>query len=78
MKNLQITIDDAMLLSLDEAAESQRKTRAALIREAIADWLQRKNIEQFENQWISALKRGRSTDSAEGEAWLAAEAWDEP
>ncbi len=78
MKNLQITIDEAMLMSLDEAAEHQQKTRTALIREAIADWLQRRNIEQFESQWIYAIKRDRSGDSAEGEAWAAAESWGEP
>ncbi len=77
MKNLQISIDDAMLISLDEAAEHKQKTRTSLIREAVIYWLQRRNMEQFESQWISALKGNRSVDSAEGEAWLAAEAWAE-
>jgi predicted transcriptional regulator len=77
MKNLQITIEDAMVLYLDKVAEHQQKTRTALIREAIAYWIRRKNIEQFESQWISALKSGQSAHPGEYEAWMAAEAWDE-
>lgn len=77
MKNLQITIDDTMVSYLDRVAELQQKTRTALIREAIAYWIQRKNIEQFESHWIGALKTNKSAYPEEDEAWLAAEAWDE-
>lgn len=78
MKNLQITIDDTVLSYLDKVAELQQKTRTALIREALAYWIHRKNIEQFENQWISALKGGTKSYPEEDEGWMAAEAWDEP
>jgi metal-responsive CopG/Arc/MetJ family transcriptional regulator len=77
MKNLQISIDDMMLSYLDRVAELQQKTRTALIREAIAYWIRQKNIEQFENQWIGALKNNKTAYPEEEEAWLAAEAWDE-
>lgn len=78
MKSLQISIDDTMVSFLDRVAEHQQKTRTALIREAIAFWIRQKNIEQFESQWISALKSGHSAYPGEDEAWLAAEAWSEP
>jgi len=78
MKNLQITIDDTMVSYLDRVAEHQQKTRTALIREAIAYWIRCKNIEQFESQWISALKTGQPGYQEEDESWMAAETWGEP
>jgi predicted transcriptional regulator len=77
MKNLQISIEDTMVSYLDRLAEHQQKTRTALIREAIAYWIRYKNIEQFESQWISALKSDTRGFPEDDEAWLAAEAWDE-
>jgi predicted transcriptional regulator len=77
MKNLQVSIEDTMLSYLDKVAELQQKTRTALIREAIAYWIRRKNIEQFENQWIIALKNGKSAYPEEDDAWMVAEAWDD-
>ncbi len=78
MKNLQITIDDTMVSYLDRVAELQQKTRTALIREAIAYWIRRRTIEQFESQWICALKSGKNEYQDEDEVWMAAEAWGEP
>ncbi len=78
MKTMQIALDDTLVSFLDGLAAHQQKTRTALIREAIKYWIQQKNIEQFETQWISALKKDQSKYPDEAATWLAAEAWNEP
>lgn len=79
MRNIQISLDDSMLSFIDEVAESAQKTRAALIREAVASWIKHKSVERFETDWIEALRAKRPTESGgDGEAWMAAEAWEKP
>jgi predicted transcriptional regulator len=78
MKNLQISLDDAIVSYLDRIASQQHKTRIAVIRDALLYWVKQSAVERFEEDWIAALKSSnRSEYSDNAELWMAAEAWDE-
>ena len=77
MKNLQISLDNNIITFIEKITKEQHKTRSAVIREAINYWIQHKTIEEFENQWISALKKEEPYYTTEDEAWMDAEQWDE-
>ncbi|MCK5196810.1 MAG: CopG family transcriptional regulator [Spirochaetales bacterium] len=77
MKNLQISLDSNIITFIEKITKEQHKTRSAVIREAISYWIQHKTIEEFENQWISALKEEEPDYTKEDEAWMDAEQWDE-
>lgn len=75
MKNLQITLDDKSIRTLDELAHDLQKTRTALVREAIQEWISRQQIRQFEIAWIRAAQQDQPDDGL-AQAWIAAESWE--
>ncbi len=78
MRNLQISLDNNIVSSIEKITKEQHKTRSAVIREAINYWIKHRTIDNFESQWISTLKKEKSEyNAANDEAWMDAEQWDE-
>lgn len=82
MKNIQVSFDEKTITILEQIANLTNKTRTAVIREAVDEWLKQKKIDNFESQWINALKREaarypKEDDIEDNDAWLAAEEWDD-
>ncbi|MFP4431695.1 MAG: ribbon-helix-helix protein, CopG family [Spirochaetaceae bacterium] len=75
MKNLQIALDDESVRTLDELASDLQKTRTALVREAIQEWIARRQIQEFEAAWIRAAQKDQPDDDL-AQAWVAAESWE--
>jgi len=74
MKNTQISFDEKILNEIDRVAASSRKTRSAIVREAVKTWLNRKRIQDFEDQWIKKLVENPE-ELDESEAWINADLW---
>lgn len=77
VKNLQIALDDESVQTLDALARELQKTRTALVREAIQEWIRRQQIREFEEAWIRAAQQDQ-TDENLADAWIAAESWESP
>lgn len=76
MKNVQITVDEKTLSQIDRAGERLALKRSEIVRQALRDWLRRRAVERFEQEWLTAL--GKNPDEASrAEAWLIAQAWSE-
>jgi metal-responsive CopG/Arc/MetJ family transcriptional regulator len=74
MKNVQITIDQATLAAVDRAASPLGLKRSEVVRQALREWLRRRSVERFEEEWIGALQNAPD-DSARADAWLESQAW---
>lgn len=74
MKNVQITIDAATLAAVDRAATSLGLKRSEVVRQALREWLRRRSVERFEQEWVAALQTNRD-DPKRADDWLAAQAW---
>ena len=74
MKNVQISFDEELLKTIDRFATSSRLTRSAVVREAVKNWIRRKEIKEFEDEWIKKLKES-PVDPDDSEAWMKAEEW---
>ena len=74
MKNIQISFDEKILKEIDRVAASARKTRSAIVREAVKAWLIKKQIQDFEDQWIKKLTENPE-ELAESEAWMEVDHW---
>lgn len=74
MKNVQITIDPETLSMVDRVGKPLGLKRSAIVRQALREWLRRKAVERFEQEWIGAL--GKHPDQAErAEQWLGIQDW---
>lgn len=69
-------MDPALLAALDREARPLGKTRSAVVRDAIREWLRRREVERFERKWIAGLARGTGA-GVDADAWREAEAWEE-
>ena len=74
MKNVQISIDQDLLDTLDGIAATSNLSRSAAVREALKNWIRQREIQDFENDWIRKLKESPD-DIADSEAWLDVEQW---
>ena len=74
MKNVQISIDPETLAQVDRAAKPLGLKRSEIVRQALREWLRRRSISRFEEEWIAAL-RGRPDTARDAEDWLGAQAW---
>ena len=74
MKNTQISFDEDFLDTIDRIASESNKTRSAIVREAIKFWLRQKEINDFEEKWINALKDAPD-DGTDAEIWEDIEQW---
>jgi metal-responsive CopG/Arc/MetJ family transcriptional regulator len=74
MKNVQVSIDEETLQHVDRAAAPLGLSRSEVIRQALRQWLRRRAVESFEQEWIAAL-REEPDDPSRAEAWLSPESW---
>jgi metal-responsive CopG/Arc/MetJ family transcriptional regulator len=80
MKNAQIAFDENFLNKIDRIASNLNKTRSAVVREAVRYWLRKKEIEDFEKQWINSLKTKNEESLGQGSSaqqWFEIEEWEE-
>lgn len=74
MKTIQMTIDEALLTSVDRVIASLGTTRSSFIREALQLALQRQQILAMEQQHAAAYQVQPSTRE-ENEGWDAIRSW---
>jgi len=74
MKVIQITVDEALLKTMDRDPEVKRDGRSALIRRAVAAYLKTRRKKQI----TEAYRRGYASGTDELEGWSAEGAWPEP
>ena len=74
MKNVQISIDEETLQHVDKAAQPLGLSRSEIVRQALRQWLRRRMVESFEQEWVSALGKAPD-DPARADAWLLPESW---
>lgn len=75
MKNVQITIDQETLAQVDRVGKPLGLKRSEIVRQALREWLRRRAISRFEDDWIAALQKKQSGDADDVEAWAAIRAW---
>ena len=75
MKNVQITVDEETLRRVDRAGKPLGLKRSEIVRQALREWLRRRRVERFEQEWIASLQR-RPDHGARAEDWSASQAWD--
>jgi metal-responsive CopG/Arc/MetJ family transcriptional regulator len=75
MENVQISFDETLLNRIDQVAASSQLWRSAIVRKALQDWLRKKKISTFEQEWITKLKENPE-DSKELEPWITVEHWE--
>lgn len=74
MKNVQITIDEETLTRVDRIGKSLGLKRSEIVRLALREWLHRHAVENFEQEWIAALRK-KPDDRARAEDWMGIQAW---
>ena len=74
MKNIQITVDQETLRQVDRVSKPLGLKRSEIVRQALRQWLQRRAIERFEEDWIAALKN-RPDDRRRADEWLPIQSW---
>jgi metal-responsive CopG/Arc/MetJ family transcriptional regulator len=74
MKNVQISFDKELLNTIDRFATASRRSRSAVVREAVKTRILQKEIKEFEDEWIKKLKE-ISVDPDDSEAWMSIEKW---
>lgn len=76
MKAIQFTIDEELLGALDQDAEVQRDGRSAVVRRAIAIYLQSRRDQDIRNQYRKAYTQPNGIDE-ELAGWPDQGAWPE-
>ena len=74
MKNVQISFDENLLKTVDRIAASYQRSRSAVVRQALENWIRQREIQEFEKAWIRKLKENPD-DITDSETWLQAEHW---
>ncbi len=74
MKNVQISLDENLLKTIDRITASDKLSRSAVVREALENWIRQREIREFEEAWIQKLKE-IPDDITDSETWLQAEQW---
>lgn len=74
MKNVQVTIDPETLAAVDQAAAPLGLKRSEIVRLALREWLKRRSVERFEQEWLEAIGRAPD-DGRHADDWLAAQTW---
>ncbi|MEZ4866611.1 MAG: ribbon-helix-helix domain-containing protein [Caldilineaceae bacterium] len=76
MKTIQMTIDEQLLLSVDQAVEEMGTNRSAFIREALKSALRQFRIRQMERQHAAGYAR-YPQDPAEIAEWETEQVWED-
>ena len=74
MKNVQITVDQETLAQVDRVGKPLGLKRSEIVRQALRHWLRRHAVENFEKEWIDAL-RENPDEAGRAEAWKGAQVW---
>jgi metal-responsive CopG/Arc/MetJ family transcriptional regulator len=74
MKNVQITIDQTTLIAVDKAAAPLGLKRSEVVRQALREWLRRRSVQRFEQDWIAALQK-HPDDARRADEWVPGQAW---
>ena len=74
MKNVQITIDDETLTRVDRIGKPLGLNRSEIVRQALRQWLRRHAVENFEIEWIAALRK-TPDEAARADDWIDLQAW---
>jgi metal-responsive CopG/Arc/MetJ family transcriptional regulator len=74
MKNVQISIDEETLQHVDRAAGPLGLSRSEVIRQALRQWLRRRTVQAFEDEWVSALRMAPD-DPERADDWLLSDSW---
>jgi metal-responsive CopG/Arc/MetJ family transcriptional regulator len=75
MKNVIIRIEETLLNKIDQIAAASQLSRSDIVREALHDWVRKKQITEFEQEWITKLKE-KSEDSRHLQPWIRLEHWE--
>lgn len=70
-------MDEETLRNVDSAAEPLGLTRSEVIRQALREWLRRRTVDRFEQDWIAAL-REKPDDGSRADDWLMTQTWSKP
>jgi metal-responsive CopG/Arc/MetJ family transcriptional regulator len=74
MKKVQISFDENMLVEIDQIISTTDLSFPDIVRDAVRQWLKRREIRKFEEEWIEKLKM--NPDSPEdAEKWLPIQHW---
>ncbi|MCO5193526.1 MAG: CopG family transcriptional regulator [Anaerolineae bacterium] len=76
MKTIQMTIDDELLVAVDDAVATIETTRSAFIRDALRAALLRFEIQQLERQHAAGYAH-KPVEAGEFDIWEAEQAWSE-
>jgi metal-responsive CopG/Arc/MetJ family transcriptional regulator len=73
-RSVQISVDDDLLRAIDRRPETKREGRSAVIRAALRMYLERKQRESTDEQYVRAYgRRARGKDEfddlLDGQAW---------
>ena len=74
MKSIQVTIDPVTLTAVDRAARPLGLERSEIVRQAPREWLHRRSVERFEEEWITGLKK-KPDDPKRADDWLVGQVW---
>jgi predicted transcriptional regulator len=74
MKNVQINFEENLLNEVDRIASSANLSRSAVVREALRHWLKEKEIREFEEQWITGLRKNPD-DPGRADEWAGVQDW---
>jgi len=74
MKNVQITIDEETLESIDRVGNPLGLNRSQIVRQALREWLHRHAVRSFEEKWIAALQK-QPDNPSRAEQWLGLQTW---
>lgn len=75
MKAIQVTFDDTLLNRLDQHPSVRERGRSAVLREAAADYLARKEAEDVDRRYEAAY--GAAPVGEELDGWSAEGVWPE-
>ena len=82
MKPVQVTFDDALLDRLDRHPTVRARGRSAVLREAAAEYLTKKDAEEIDRRYRTGYGAGGAAPDAPGiddelDGWAAEGAWPE-
>ena len=79
MKPIQVTFDDVLLERLDRHPTVRQRGRSAVLREAAADYLARKDAEEIDRRYQAGYRDAPAAPAIEDEldGWSAEGAWPE-
>ena len=82
MKPVQVTFDDALLDRLDRHPTVRARGRSAVLREAAAEYLTKRDAEEIDRRYRAGYGAGGAASDAPGiddelDGWAAEGAWPE-